>query len=1302
MKRSRIIGSAGTLTVIGLLPGVAAALPEGTPQLGPTQGLAGYGVLQVDVRQAGEIIRLCSSDDGFKEAAADGFRLESDPAGVANPISEARRVGAEILLAPPELTFCMNDAACDPGARCYASDLFPLAVGGDQGVCAYPLPVIHNGAGYCDWNSGAGNWQTHIADQAGAWWVNFVSEPETLTASDESTRFFAVDVLQVNGQPSTGGRLHTPIWRINAHQFAYGTNADFFVVAPVETANNQIGARIFAIDLQNAQGFQYQMLANPQGIDGHENLSWCQFGDPDAATRDCPFFQGGATRSAFYSYDIYLNYPDLAPPIAAAPAISEVEFNDSAGSNTITPNGDRIQDTGTFTFVSNISGTYKITIDTNQDGTFDASQDRQLTGTAEPGANQAVWDGMASNGRPAGDGRYRFQVELITAEVHFPMVDIERNLEGFTVSEQTGPNNARSPRKMYWDDTNIRGDADLMANGDDALETLPEGSVVPAGAEVRHQRRYWQQPRRANPANANRLDDVPQIYDTWVLGDTDSATEAMCTRCGEPFDTIVVGGDDEIVDTDMDGILDHLEDRDGVGVVDANESDPNNRDTDGDGILDGTEDADHDGEREVGETHPNDTDSDDDTILDGTEDADHDGVVDEGETDPRNPDTDGDDLPDGIEASTGTDPLNPDSDRDTLPDGAEDANHNGRLDQGETDPRDRDTDNDRIDDNVEANGPSGTDPTEPDSDGDGIPDGIEDANQNGIVDDGETDPSSRDSDMDGLEDGVEDTNHNGVLEAGETDPRLADTDGDTIVDGIEDLNQNGMHDAGESDPGSTDTDRDGLDDNVEDANGNGRTDAGETSADDVDSDGGGEPDGSEVAGGRDPVDNPADDQRAMNDRDGDGATDQEEDTNGNGTFEPGETDPDVPDTDMDGILDGAEIHGDNPTSPTSADTDRDGIPDGIEDANHNGALDPGETNPVLPDTDGDGIPDGTEDTNHNGTVDEGETDPRNADTDSDDIDDGVEDANHNGVVDDGETNPALNDTDRDGLNDGAEDANHNGSIDAGETDPLNPDTDGGGESDGSEAAAGRNPLDDPNDDLAQDSDGDGLSDFIEDANGDGAFNDGETDPSNPDTDGDGLSDGEEDRDHDGQVDVGIETAPRNPDTDADGRQDGTEDADHDGKVDEGETNPLVPDTDRDGIPDGIETDGESRTDPTDPDTDGDGVCDGDRDVLPECEAGEDRNRNGRVDPGESDPNDNDSDGDGIPDGEDPEPLEAGEGNTVDAGTTGPDAESIVDYSGTNPADGCACDVSGRNPTPISALPLLLLAGLRRRRRASRK
>jgi len=76
-----------------------------------------------------------------------------------------------------------------------------------------------------------------------------------------------------------------------------------------------------------------------------------------------------------------------------------------------------------------------------------------------------------------------------------------------------------------------------------------------------------------------------------------------------------------------------------------------------------------------------------------------------------------------------------------------------------------------------------------DSDGDGIPDVIEDANQNCRVDPGETDPFNPDTDGDGLLDGEEDVDGNGVHDAdrGELDPRNPDTYGNGILDGDENI-----------------------------------------------------------------------------------------------------------------------------------------------------------------------------------------------------------------------------------------------------------------------------------------------------------------------------------------------------------------------------------------------------------------------------------------------------------------------------------------------------------------------------------
>lgn len=79
--------------------------------------------------------------------------------------------------------------------------------------------------------------------------------------------------------------------------------------------------------------------------------------------------------------------------------------------------------------------------------------------------------------------------------------------------------------------------------------------------------------------------------------------------------------------------------------------------------------------------------------------------------------------------------------------------------------------------------------------------------------------------------------------------------------------------------------------------------------------------------------------------------------------------------------------------------------------------------------------------------------------------------------------------------------------------------------------------------------------------------------------------------------------------------------------------PRNPDTDGDGLKDGTEVLGDNPTNPLDPDSDGDGLCDGSKNVGNECKSGEDKNDNGRIDPGETNPNDWDTDdgtvGDGV-------------------------------------------------------------------------
>ena len=195
------------------------------------------------------------------------------------------------------------------------------------------------------------------------------------------------------------------------------------------------------------------------------------------------------------------------------------------------------------------------------------------------------------------------------------------------------------------------------------------------------------------------------------------------------------------------------------------------------------------------------------------------------------------------------------------------------------------------------------------------------------------------------------------------------------------------------------------------------------------------------------------------DSDGDLLTDKEEEGLG--------TDPNNPDTDGDGLTDGAEVRS-HDTDPLRRDTDGDGLTDGAEVNSHG-------TDPKEKDTDGDDLTDGQE-------VNEYKTSALNEDTDGDGLEDGAEIKKHK--------TDALNpDTDGDALSDGDEIDRHN-------TDAKNPDTDGDGLKDGAEVNTHKTRP------LEADTDKDGLSDGDE-------VNRHKTNPNNSDTDAGGVNDGAE-------------------------------------------------------------------------------------------------------------------------------------------------------------------------------------------------
>jgi len=206
------------------------------------------------------------------------------------------------------------------------------------------------------------------------------------------------------------------------------------------------------------------------------------------------------------------------------------------------------------------------------------------------------------------------------------------------------------------------------------------------------------------------------------------------------------------------------------------------------------------------------------------------------------------------------------------------------------------------------------------------------------------------------------------------------------------------------------------------------------------------------------------------------------------------TNPDNPDSDGDGLLDGFEVvFGFDPINTDESAGDQDG--DGLTNLEEQEA----GTSPWLVDTDGDGLTDleetGTDpsqaDTDGDGLNDYDElytyaTDPNDPDMDGDGLLDGFEVLNG---LDPFGTDESADDPDLDGLNNLTEQAFG--------TDPNNEDTDGDTLLDGFELQYGLDPLVDTGEQY-EDQDLDGLDTFEE--------QDAGTDPFNSDTDGGGRSD----------------------------------------------------------------------------------------------------------------------------------------------------------------------------------------------------
>ena len=1018
------------------------------------------------------------------------------------------------------------------------------------------------------------------------------------------------------------GRLWAYSWNFNAGSFAEvdSTDADYFVLVPGGRPNTNY---TWLLDLNKFAGFGYNILANDLGVDAPNS----GYSTPKTGN------------SVSYKFPVYTGIPALAfVQPTDPPSVTGLRFVDSDGVDSgISPGATvGVQDDGVFEFISDVSGTYAIFIDIDQNGVFGNAGDVLLLGNTLVGLNQVPWDGLDALDNVLPIGTYNARVSIRMGEYHFIANDVETSggptEDGMTIFFSDLAGNTTNTN-VYWDDLTVLGDPA-------GTSTLPDGEDSGTSAG----RHTWGNFTGTGFGNERYID-------TYVFGLTSTTTtSSQITGDDTPLigvdgtvdisSTAVPGGTFTITVTDADldsnaAVIETV----GVDVV---------NDTTGEleqiiltetglntGIFTatlatsaGTGGTNNDGTMSV--------QSGDTVTASYTDQLDSVGNL-VTRTDVGNvlDDADGDGIDDASDL---------DDDNDGIPDAAEFAGDSDG--DGVVDSFDIDSDNDGIVDNVEAQGEASyVAPTGLDSDNDGLDNAYDSDNGGAAIvlvnTDGIDQPDylDTDSDNDGVPDLIEghDANSDGVADVS---PATADADGDGLDDNFDTVagpaagNASGSNSPLQNSDGidnrdwrDADDDNDGTPTSGEDANGNSNF-----ADDDADSDGipdylessTVDADGDGFVGENDP--NDADPcvpslfgPGCTTDTDGDGTPDSVEgeftDTDGDGALD--YLEPSNVDTDGDGFNDQADPANVDPCIPSTiapgctADSDGDGLQDPVE-----AGL---GTDPNNPDSDGDGINDGVE-TGGDGTIDPGDTNPLDLDSDDDGLSDGTEDANRDGIKQANETDANDADSDNDGIDDGVESG-----VTAGLADP-----DGAGPIAGTDVSfVGDADPSTTTNPLNVDTDGDGLNDGVEDANGDGqtlntigstggAPGSGETNPGNADTDGDGLTDGDETNGTGPLAGIGS-TDPLDTDTDDGGAQDGAEVTVDGTDPTAGNALDDAIDSDGDGITDGIE--GVLGTDPDDADSDNDGLTDG-----------QEVGANGVLDPGETNPLDADSDDDGLSDG----------------------------------------------------------------------
>ncbi|MBO6940101.1 MAG: hypothetical protein JJ863_34335 [Deltaproteobacteria bacterium] len=360
--------------------------------------------------------------------------------------------------------------------------------------------------------------------------------------------------VEVVGQTTSGGRLHSYDWMFNAGSFAASraTYASFYAVIPGGASGE---TAVIELQLDGLAGYVYNINANRIGVDG-----------PNGG-RSVPMYGHTVTPE----FPMYLQPPTLATYTHAEPEAYNLDY---VGGVSVDVDGGAIdpcaqvvpgESFGRFQFNTNVEGTYHLECDIDGDGLFETTNDDDFfeVGTTVPGLNTVLWNGT-HNGAPVATGNYACRVRINAGEFHYVGSDIETSYQGMRMYS-VASDMSRSPLTMRWNDSAVQASANLMASLELGLESSGEAGIdpgpygLPAIANVNA--RSWGNHTSSGKGNQNYLDTY-----VWLASDTST--------------NVFVEAVDGSVDTDGDGLGDFAESC-------FYGTDPTNPDSDGDGTNDG-------------------------------------------------------------------------------------------------------------------------------------------------------------------------------------------------------------------------------------------------------------------------------------------------------------------------------------------------------------------------------------------------------------------------------------------------------------------------------------------------------------------------------------------------------------------------------------------------------------------------------------------------------------------------------------------------------------------------------------------